>query len=405
MIYAGVIVDPSKSKKETNTTYIDDDALVQISKNPGFITRRLDERMAERVRKAAPLNIKYEPEKSDLIFFRPTFSKLQQPKNHITVAGKEIHPKSWLKYVGVWIDPTLSFRPHIENTIAKGLQVLQRIRILSFQPGATVKTIHHVITQLFLPTILWGSEAWWTGAEHIIRSLTPLYNEAARIVTGLPRWTKQERLLKEAGLPPLELLLTYRSRKYGTRILCLPYDHPIHEPLASLLPAKETNVTGTGLHRIASLLLPFQVLGDVQARWTQTKQLRERMLEEWNTPETINYYRSGTVQPCPKLRKLTLAKARLISRIRCQATKIDRHAAYVEQEPCQCGMENSSRHTLLECPQWDNYRTQLLDKIPGPATWENWMFSNLKVDLILEFAKHTRLLEWYEDMDGREEED
>jgi hypothetical protein len=192
MIYAGVILNPSTSPKEINTTYIDDDALVQISKSPAFISKRLNERMLERISKANPLNVKYEPQKSDLVFFRPTTSSLRQPNNTVTIGDTIIQPKDRLKYVGVWLDSTLSFRPHIESVLSNGLRSLHRIRILAQLPGAKVKTIHQLITQAFLPALLWGSEAWWTGADHIVRTLSPLYNEAARIIIGLPRWRKLE---------------------------------------------------------------------------------------------------------------------------------------------------------------------------------------------------------------------
>ncbi|KAH0610364.1 uncharacterized protein H6S33_011891 [Morchella sextelata] len=256
MIYAGVILDPTSSPKEMDTTYIDDDALVQISKTPGFTIKRMEERMRERLIKAEPLQIKYDPDKSDLIFFRPTTSSTQQPR------------------LPVKIDPTLSFRPHIEAAIAKGLKALHQIRNTARLPGITVKTVHHLITQGFLPSLLYGSEAWWTGADHVIRSLEPLYNEAARIITGLPRWTKRAKLLREAGLPPLEHLLTYRSRKYGTRILCTEATHPNNESLIELLPYREANIKGTGLHRIASLLLPYQTPGNARDNWNQNKLLR-----------------------------------------------------------------------------------------------------------------------------------
>ncbi|KAH0604560.1 uncharacterized protein H6S33_006937, partial [Morchella sextelata] len=396
MIYAGVILDPTSSPKEMDTTYIDDDALVQISKTPGFTIKRMEERMRERLIKAEPLQIKYDPDKSDLIFFRPTTSSTQQPRLPVKVNNINIYPKERLKYVGVWIDPTLSFRPHIEAAIAKGLKALHQIRNTARLPGITVKTIHHLITQGFLPSLLYGSEAWWTGADHIIRSLEPLYNEAARVITGLPRWTKRAKLLREAGLPPLEHLLTYRSRKYGTRILCTDATHPNNESLIELLPYREANIKGTGLHRIASLLLPYQTPGNARDKWNQNKLLRDHLLEEWNTQPIPNYHHRGEFRPPPKIAKLTLTEAKKVFRIRCQTTRIDKHAVYTDPEPCQCGTENSAKHILMECPAWARLRAPLIEKIPGAMTWENWMFTNLRTDLILQFAKNSQLSKLYE---------
>lgn len=53
-----------------------------------------------------------------------------------------------------------------------------------------------------------------------------MYNRIARYITNLPRWTKTTKLLAEAGLPPLQPLLDFRSRRYGIRTLLLDDRHP-----------------------------------------------------------------------------------------------------------------------------------------------------------------------------------
>jgi hypothetical protein len=121
MIYPGLIVNPYTSIQEINTKYVDDNALVKVSKSAVFIIKRLNKRMAECIDKASLLNVKYEPQKSDLVFFRPTTSTLPQFKNSITIAGTEVHPKEFLKYIRVCLDSTLSFRPQIVEAISKGL--------------------------------------------------------------------------------------------------------------------------------------------------------------------------------------------------------------------------------------------------------------------------------------------
>ncbi|KAH8148290.1 uncharacterized protein LAJ45_07743 [Morchella importuna] len=184
MIYAGVITDTSNSNKELNTTYIGDAELVQIAKTTLFATKRLKERMTKRDKKATPLIIKYEPQKSDLIFFKPTTSNTPTPRHSVTIANEEIYPKDRLKYVRIWLDSNLFFRPHIEETIAKGLRILGQIRNIAYLPGTTVKSTHHLVIQGLLPTILWGLEAWYTGADHALRSLSvtgTVYTRIARI--------------------------------------------------------------------------------------------------------------------------------------------------------------------------------------------------------------------------------
>lgn len=35
--------------------------------------------------------------------------------------------------------------------------------------GATPGALHHLILRTAIPALGWGSEAWWTGADHLLR--------------------------------------------------------------------------------------------------------------------------------------------------------------------------------------------------------------------------------------------
>jgi hypothetical protein len=152
-------------------------------------------------------------------------------------------------------------------------------------------------------------------------------------------------------------------------------------------------------------MLPFQEPGGKKEKWIQTDLLRKRMLEEWNSRPTPNYHHPGNLKPYNKLAKLPISKARQLFRIRCQSTRLYKHAFHTDHEPCQCGAEQSSKHTIMDCPRWAKLRRPLIEKIPGPQTWENWMFTIFREDLIFEFAKETQLLKWYEKDEDEEETD
>lgn len=91
-------MDPSTIPKEFNPIYIDNDALVQIAKSTAFITKKLEERITERIFKVKPLNVTYESQKSDLILFKPT-SKAPQPTNTVTISETTVQPKNKFRYV------------------------------------------------------------------------------------------------------------------------------------------------------------------------------------------------------------------------------------------------------------------------------------------------------------------
>lgn len=119
-------MDPSTKSKELNTTYIDEVALTQIAKSSVFIAKRLKEKMTERILKAKPVKITYEPQKSDLVLVKPQ-SKALQPTNTVIILETTVQLKNKLRYVGVWLDSNLSFPLHIEETISNCLRILSKI--------------------------------------------------------------------------------------------------------------------------------------------------------------------------------------------------------------------------------------------------------------------------------------
>lgn len=124
---------------------------------------------------------------------------------------------------------------------------------LAFSRGESLGTQHHLVSTLAIPALLWCSEIWWTGPHHTADNLNSTYNKLARLISNLPLCTRTDLLLCSASLPPLELLLNHTSRKYSTRILQGPNNHPNKPLLMEAL--KRPLDKGTGLRRIAYLLL------------------------------------------------------------------------------------------------------------------------------------------------------
>lgn len=119
--------------------------------------------------------------------------------------------------------------------------------------GSSAGAIHHLCITATVPTLLRGSKAWWTGARHIVDQVAPTYHTMARTITGLPKWTPTHLLLKEAGLPPLDLLLDCKSQQYGVRVLLLPDTYPCKRAL-TLAMTQPSSKNQAGFIRIAHLV-------------------------------------------------------------------------------------------------------------------------------------------------------
>lgn len=107
-----------------------------------------------------------------------------------------------------------------------------------------------MVPSLLILTLLWGSEVWWTSAQHIVNNLNSRYLRYARRITNLLTRTRTNRLLAASIFPALQCLLDNTFRRYGHCLLSSQNSHP-----NKATARKSTRVpNGIGLSRIRPLL-------------------------------------------------------------------------------------------------------------------------------------------------------
>ena len=69
-----------------------------------------------------------------------------------------------LRWLGVWFDRKLSFKRHISERAAKARQVARHIRGLArTSDGPPASALRKAVITCILPSILYGTEAWYAG--------------------------------------------------------------------------------------------------------------------------------------------------------------------------------------------------------------------------------------------------
>ena len=120
--------------KEHNVSYLDDDGTLQISMSRKAATRRLEERVTNRIERGSSLNLPYDFGKSGLIHFYPrnSSSHPQNPTSDhpVILQGHTILPSATIKHLGIYLDNTLSFKAHSAEMASKGLQIIGRLAAL-----------------------------------------------------------------------------------------------------------------------------------------------------------------------------------------------------------------------------------------------------------------------------------
>ena len=153
--------------------------------------------------------------KSGLIHFKPVTSP-QEPKLPTEVAkqpahtinGTAIEPSPLINHLGIHFDDSLSFCSHADVAASEGLKNLARLTALRHQHrGLSTYTARHLIKTALLPKMLWASPVWWAGSQPVLSRLEPVYHQALRWATGLPKYVSNRKLFLLSRSPPLQCML------------------------------------------------------------------------------------------------------------------------------------------------------------------------------------------------------
>lgn len=134
-------------------------------------------------------------------------NKMGDKEANILLYAKIITEQSSIKSLGRLVDRKLSFKEHASHASSKlhpGCGLLWRI---TKQKGVTPSALHTLAMAVTIPAMLWGSQLSWTSPPHLLTCIAPADHMIVCIITGLPKWTSLKKLLPEAGIPPLDLLL------------------------------------------------------------------------------------------------------------------------------------------------------------------------------------------------------
>jgi len=124
----------------TDTSYVDDVRMVQMSQSIAEANTRLKDRTEQHLHHGQHLGLTFAPGKSELLYCLPLNSKHKNISlsSHppLRVMNTTIMPKRQIKYLGVYIDESLSFLYHASMAASQGSRVLGSLD--SYETGHTV---------------------------------------------------------------------------------------------------------------------------------------------------------------------------------------------------------------------------------------------------------------------------
>jgi len=244
--------------------------MVQLSHTISKANVHLEERTEQHLENGAPLGLCFATSKTELLYCLPLTSKDKNKSlaSHLPlgVLGTTIPAGRQIKYLGVFIDESLTFKYHATMAAARANKVLGSLNFLRHRSrGIPVCIAHHLAMTAILPAMFWASPAWWTGTPGVVATLKVAYNAVARWITGLPLNTRTTNLITLAQLPPMETYLDYLLLRYAIRLHFLPTHHTIGPPQEQ----PNTHANHPGLHRLYNLSKDL-ILGKLEDRTATT---------------------------------------------------------------------------------------------------------------------------------------
>ena len=161
--------------------------------------------------------------------------------NPITTAPKDGEQPA-LRWLGVWFDRKLTFQRHVSERAVKARKVAHHIRGLArITNGPPASSLRKAVITCVLPSILYGTEAWYAGrtkrngqnemvsarngrhVEVVDKTLTL----AARGVLPVWRTTPNVTLFRDSGLPSAMAALEEAKIRFAIRLQTVDDQHPL----------------------------------------------------------------------------------------------------------------------------------------------------------------------------------
>ena len=225
--------------------YADDIGLLAISTDLQTNCGKLQGDLQEALEWGQAEGITFDPKKSELIHFTRSPKDPQAPVSPQVAAGthtiqESVDPLRWL---GVFFDRKLKFKPHVRILAAKALTVGNALRSLGKTTrGVPPIFLQRAVTACVLKKGYFAAETWWPGRSRTIRGkrisnqvdshirlLERVVPTSARAILPVYKTTPVAALYREARLRPPEIELNLISQTFAARTARLDPLHPLRK--------------------------------------------------------------------------------------------------------------------------------------------------------------------------------
>jgi len=171
----------------------------------------------------------------------------------IYIGDSVISATNEIKFLGIYLDKNLSFKPHIDyvsTKVSKSIGVLYKLN--KFLPPDIMQTLYY---NLIHPYLLYGIEVWFSTYNCLQQKIVTLQKRACRAINSLPYNSHTSEHFKRMGILKVEDLYKLQISTYIYRTLHVDgHDPELHD----LLPQK-LNIHSHNTRHNDNIQLPLYV--------------------------------------------------------------------------------------------------------------------------------------------------
>ncbi|KAJ6438033.1 ABC transporter [Purpureocillium lavendulum] len=220
--------------------YADDTGILCVGGSLETTADRASRYVSELVTWGAANGISFDPAKTEVMHFCRTKPKVSPPIFH----EGERRPEKAMRWLGIWLDSTLTFKTHVEKWTAKAQAVAHHLRgLANTKHGPLPSAMQRAVRACVEPELLHGVEAWYpglssprwrqptkegpSGIQQLLRKMNKSLHNSMRAVLPVWRTTPIAALHRESGIPPIAQLLETRRIRFAARLKRVDEAHPL----------------------------------------------------------------------------------------------------------------------------------------------------------------------------------
>jgi hypothetical protein len=184
--------------------YADDTVIIATSRKSALLIRYLENYLSDLKRWLREWRITIDVSKSNAMLFAMAAWRVLRPRP-LQFLGQPIELVNTLRYLGVTLDPRLTWRPHIvqvRKTASQRRGVLGSL--LSRRSGLSIRNGVLLYKQLLRPMLDYACPIWKCAAHSYFKQLQALQSKCLRIATGAPWYISSRQIHEDLGVPFFE---------------------------------------------------------------------------------------------------------------------------------------------------------------------------------------------------------